>query len=323
MRTWHLIAAGLALLSGAVFLLNSDALVEPVARKPVLLAHRGIAQRFDETDLKNDTCTAARMLPPRHGFLENTIPSIAASFEAGADLVEVDVHPTTDGRFAVFHDWTLECRTEGRGETRAHSMAELKKLDVGYGYTADGGKTFPFRGRGVGMMPSLDEVLDGFPARRFVINVKSRDPEEGRKLAAFLSRLPRQRQAGLIVYGGDEPVAQVRQLVPNVRTASRGTLKACLSKYAALGWTGYVPADCRRSMVLVPVNFSWILWGWPHRFMQRMEQAQSEVFAVGPYGGGFTRGIDTPEDLGRLPPDYAGGSWTNEIEWVARRLRKP
>ena len=28
-------------------------------------------------------------------------------------------------------------------------MQQLKQLDVGYGYTADGGKTFPFRSKGV------------------------------------------------------------------------------------------------------------------------------------------------------------------------------
>ena len=110
-------------------------------------------------------------------YLENTIASIEAAFAAGADIVEFDVHPTTDGHFAVFHDWTVDCRTEGHGVTREHTLAELKALDIGYGYTADGGKTFPFRGKGVGLMPSLDEVLAAFPMRRLLINVKSNDPD--------------------------------------------------------------------------------------------------------------------------------------------------
>ena len=33
-------------------------------------------------------------------------------------MIEIDVHPTTDGQFAVFHDWTLDCRTNGAGVTR-------------------------------------------------------------------------------------------------------------------------------------------------------------------------------------------------------------
>ncbi len=44
---------------------------------------------------------------------------------------------------------------------------ELQALDIGYGYTADGGKTFPFRGKGINLMPTLDEVLNHFPDRSF------------------------------------------------------------------------------------------------------------------------------------------------------------
>ncbi|MFG3757139.1 glycerophosphodiester phosphodiesterase family protein, partial [Klebsiella pneumoniae] len=75
------------------------------------------------------------MRPPTHPYLENTIASLQAAFAAGADIAEVDVHPTTDGQFAVFHDWTLDCRTNGSGVTREHAMAELRTLDIGYGYT--------------------------------------------------------------------------------------------------------------------------------------------------------------------------------------------
>lgn len=319
-RRIALVLAALALPALALWWANSDIPPPPGAR-PTLLAHRGIAQRFDERELRNDTCTAQRLLPSNHELLENTLPSIRASFEAGADLVEIDVHPTTDGQFAVFHDWTLECRTEGRGETRAHSMAQLKRLDVGYGYTADGGKTFPLRGKGVGLMPSLDEVLAAFPQRRFVINVKSRDASEGGKLAAALAKVPQEQRRNLVVYGGDEPVAQLRHLLPGVRTASRSSLKSCLLGYLALGWSGHVPESCSRSMVLVPVNAAPLLWGWPHRFQQRLARAGSEMFAVGPYTGGFTTGIDTPQDLARLPAGYAGGIWTNEIAWCAKAVR--
>ncbi|MHC2298695.1 glycerophosphoryl diester phosphodiesterase [Rhizobium mongolense] len=125
--------AAIAVFAAAVYLNNTNLLASHREGKPVLLAHRGIAQRFDERDLTNDTCTAARMLPPKHDYLENTILSMRAGFDLGADIVEVDVHPTTDGEFAIFHDWTLDCRTNGHGVTREHSMAEMKALDIGYG----------------------------------------------------------------------------------------------------------------------------------------------------------------------------------------------
>jgi len=294
----------------------------PADARPELLAHRGIAQRFDPAGVGRDTCTAARMLPSNHRYLENTIPSMRASFAAGADVVELDVHPTTDGQFAVFHDWTVDCRTDGRGVTREHSMADLKKLDVGYGYTADGGKTFPFRGAGVGLMPSLAEVLKAFPDRRFLINVKSRDAEEGVRLAVVLASLPAGRRAQLMVYGGDAPIAEVRRRVAEVQTMSRESLKACLLRYIGYGWTGIVPAACERMVVFVPLNIAPGLWGWPHRFEARMRGAGNSVFVIGPYHGGeFSSGIDTAEQLGRLPAGYAGGVMTDEIETVARQLR--
>ena len=242
-----------------------------------------------------------------------------ASFEAGADVVELDVHPTIDGQFAVFHDWTIDCRTDGQGVTREQSMTKLKMLDIGYGYTADGGKTFPFRGKGIGMMPTLSEVFATFPDKGLLINVKSRDGSEGERLAAALNALPAERRRTIMVYGGDEPIDMIRRLTPDVRTISRAAIRSCLIRYIAYGWTGVVPPACRNAMVLVPVNVGPWLWGWPNRFLNRMTDAGSAVFVLGPYSGGeFSTGIDTPELFARLPQGYSGGIWTNEIETVAR-----
>ncbi|ARQ57400.1 UNVERIFIED_ORG: glycerophosphoryl diester phosphodiesterase [Rhizobium etli] len=314
-------AGAIALAAAGIYLNNTSLLAEHRSGKPVLLAHRGIAQRFDETDLKNDTCTASRMLPPKHDYLENTIPSMQAGFAAGADIVEIDVHPTTDGQFAVFHDWTLDCRTDGHGVTREHSMEEMRKLDIGYGYTADGGKTFPFRGRGIGMMPTLAQVLSTFPDRRFLINVKSRDPSEGEKLAVVLNGLSTGRRAEIIVYGGDEPIDVIRRRVPDIKTASRQSLKGCLTGYIGYGWTSLLPDACKQRMMLVPINIAPWLWGWPDRFLNRMADAGTEVFVLGPYRGGeFSTGIEDPAQLARLPQNYAAGIWTNEIETIGRLL---
>jgi glycerophosphoryl diester phosphodiesterase len=312
-------AAIMVAVAAGIYINNTSLLAPHQDGKPVLLAHRGIAQRFDERDLDNDTCTAARMLPPAHDYLENTLRSMRASFEAGADVVELDVHPTTDGEFAVFHDWTLDCRTDGNGVTRAQTMAKLKTLDIGYGYTADGGKTFPFRGKGVGMMPALSEVFAAFPDKKLLINVKSRDPDEGERLAGVLNALPAERRRTIMVYGGNEPIEVIRRLTPDVRTVSRGAIRSCLTRYIGYGWTGLVPAACRNAIVLVPINAAPWLWGWPDRLLARMNAVNSAVFALGPYSGGeFSTGIDTAEIFARLPQGYSGGIWTNEIEAIAK-----
>ncbi len=316
---------GLALLLAAALLWlgNSSRLAEPLPSGLQLLAHRGLAQDFSREGLTGKTCTAARMLPPDHGYLENTLPSMRAAFDLGADVVELDVHPTTDGRFAVFHDWTLDCRTEARGVTREQDLAYLQTLDVGYGYTADGGASYPFRGQGTGMMPSLDQVLTAFPDRRLLIHIKSNDPDEGERLAELLGRLPGSRLERLAVYGGARPIAVLRSRLPSLRVMSRPTLKDCLVRYIALGWSGHVPASCERSLVLVPANAAPWLWGWPNRFLRRMEAVGSPVFLVNDYTGeGFSRGLDSLADLERVPPGYSGGVWTDRIDRIAPALGK-
>ena len=321
-RIWRPIGLALLLLTALIYLNNASWLAAERPGKPVLLAHRGIAQQFDTAGLANDTCTASRMLPPTHGYLENTLPSMQASINAGADIVELDVHPTTDGQFAVFHDWTLDCRTNGRGVTREQSMAHLKSLDIGFGYTADGGKTFPFRGKGVGLMPTLDEVLQTFPQQKLLINVKSNDASEGERLAVVLNGLPPERRATLMAYGGDAPIAALRSRVADIKTMSRNSLKACLLRYIAYGWTGAVPEACRSMVIFVPINVAPWLWGWPNRFLNRMASVGSSVFVVGPYHGGeFSTGLDTQEELERLPSGYSAGVLTNEIEAAASWLK--
>jgi glycerophosphoryl diester phosphodiesterase len=323
-KLWRNIGLGASALCCFIFINNSAFFVAKSTGSPEILAHRGVSQQFDRANIQNDTCTASRMVPPTHEYLENTVASMAASFAAGADVVEVDIHPTTDGQFAVFHDWTLECRTNGSGVTREHSMSELRRLDIGYGYTADGGKTYPFRGKGIGLMPTLDDVLTAFPERRFLINIKSNDPAEGRALAAFLRRLPSAHADRLMVYGGDSPIAALRGEMPDLKVMSRNSLRSCLLSYISYGWTGVVPGACQNTVVFVPINVAPWLWGWPDRFLRRMENAGSSVFVIGAYhGGDFSSGIDTREDVSRLPRGFTGGVMTNEIEAIAPLLSRP
>jgi glycerophosphoryl diester phosphodiesterase len=321
-RVFKLAAVAAPLFAAFVFFNNSVLFAPARVGGPVLLAHRGMHQTFSREGLRGDTCTASRIFPPEHPFLENTIASMAEAFRLGADIVEFDIHPTSDGQFAVFHDWTLDCRTNGSGVMRERSLAELKKLDFGYGYTADGGKTFPFRGKGIGLMPSLDEVLAAFPERRFLINIKSDDPREAEQLAARLSRLPRAQLDWLMAYGGDRPMQILRERLPSLKVMSRQSLKQCALWYLALGWSGHAPASCRNTIFLVPVNYAPLLWGWPDRFLARMAGVSTEVFVVGPLDGDFSSGIDDETAYRALPSNFSGGIWTNRIDRIAPLARK-
>lgn len=308
----------LIVLAAAVWAVNTSRFTEP-AGEPLLLAHRGLGQTFDLEGVENDTCTAERIHPPEHPYLENTLPSMQAAFEAGADIVELDIHQTRDHRLAVFHDWTLDCRTEGTGETRDATLEELQKLDAGYGYTADGGKTFPFRGMGAGLIPTLEEVIDTFPDRRLLIHLKGDDPSDGRLLADRLEQLPPERLAQLAIYGGNRSVAAAVAELPELRAMSRATLTRCLGWYIAVGWTSYVPSTCEGGQLHIPDKIGPWLWGWPHKFVDRMEAHDTTVVVV-KGSGGFSDGFDTPEDVGDLPDGFSAVVWTNRIDKVAPLL---
>lgn len=302
--------------------INNTTLLTNSAKQPTLLAHRGMAQTFDMKGVTGESCTAEKIHNPEHEFLENTIPSIKAAFNAGAYIVELDVHPTSDGEFVVFHDWTLDCRTEGVGVTREHSLKELKALDVGYGYTADNGKTYPFRGKGVGMMPTLEEVLQEFGGKQLMIHIKSNDPDEGRLLAAYLNNYPKETVNHLTVYGGDEPIAVLKSRMPDTKVMSKETLKSCLLPYIAIGWTGYLPESCTNTHLQIPEKIGPWLWGWPEKFVDRMEQKGTSTVIVGGNGSGFSSGFDTEADIDRLPDDYQGIIWTNKIEKIAPLIKE-
>ena len=64
---------------------------------------------------------------------ENTMKSFRSAIAAGCDLIECDVHLSSDGRLVVIHDHTLDRTTNGKGLVRDHTAAELRKLDAGEG----------------------------------------------------------------------------------------------------------------------------------------------------------------------------------------------
>lgn len=63
---------------------------------------------------------------------ENTPASFASALEVGAALVELDVQLTADGHPVVLHDPTVDRTTNGWGDVRRMTLAEVKALSAGY-----------------------------------------------------------------------------------------------------------------------------------------------------------------------------------------------
>ncbi len=104
-------------------------------------------------------------------FPENTLEAFKYSAEMGVDVLELDIHQTADGKLVVMHDATVDRTTDGSGKVSEMTLAELKKLDAGFDFTTDGGKTFPFRGKGI-TVPTLEEIFDALPGMTFNVEPK-------------------------------------------------------------------------------------------------------------------------------------------------------
>jgi len=124
---------------------------EALAGGPLLIAHRG----------------GSGLAP------ENTLAAFErAEREWAADMIELDVRATADGACVVIHDERLDRTTDGTGAVAGYTLAELQRFDAGYRFTPDGGRTFPFRGRGV-RIPTIDEVFERLPHMPLTVEVKT------------------------------------------------------------------------------------------------------------------------------------------------------
>ncbi|WAH35740.1 glycerophosphodiester phosphodiesterase [Alicyclobacillus dauci] len=108
----------------------------------------------------------------------NTWPAFDMAIKMGANVIETDVHWTKDGVLVVCHDDVVDNVSNGRGQIAAMTYRELQRLDFGYRFTPDGGRTYPFRGRGI-RIPTFNELLGQFPGIRINVDLKPKEPRVG------------------------------------------------------------------------------------------------------------------------------------------------
>lgn len=66
-----------------------------------------------------------------YNYYENTMTAFKKAIQAGADMIETDVHLTKDGILVLIHDNTVDRTTDGKGEVANMTMEELLKLNAG------------------------------------------------------------------------------------------------------------------------------------------------------------------------------------------------
>jgi glycerophosphoryl diester phosphodiesterase len=132
-------------------------------------------------------------------FPSNTLYAFKRSVKAGADMLELDVGVTKDGKVVVSHDTTLDRTTNGRGTIESHALRQIRKLDGAYwfskgddAYSHDRKRSaYKLRGIATGKrkppkgytradfrVPTLQQVMQAFPRTPINIEIKGRTKAE-------------------------------------------------------------------------------------------------------------------------------------------------
>jgi len=188
-------------------------------RRPLVIAHRG----------------GAGLWP------ENTLHAFGQAAALGADVIETDARLTADGALVLVHDETVNRTTDGAGRVRELTLADIKKLDAGHRFTPDGGRTHPFRGRGL-TVPTLQEAFALPGGLRFNIEPKEDSPA---LVAALCGAIREHRVAERVVVAAfrHSTLEQFRRACPEVATAaSASEASGFLARYKAGLSASYSPA---------------------------------------------------------------------------------
>jgi glycerophosphoryl diester phosphodiesterase len=142
----------------------------------------------------------------------NTLLAMQESVALGVDVLEMDIHASSDGVLVVIHDDTVDRTTDGTGAVKEMTFAELSQLDAGYYWTEDEGATYPYRGQGI-TIPSFAEILATFPDMRLNVEIKPPDPAVA-QAACDLLRQHGAAERALVGTVHDEVVTTFRAACP-------------------------------------------------------------------------------------------------------------
>jgi len=133
---------------------------------------------------------------------ENTLAAFELAVRHGADAIELDAKLTADGEVVVIHDQTVDRTTQGTGNVRKMTLAQLRELDAGSHFD------IAFRGEPIPTLEAVFEVV----GKSILINI------ELTNYAAPTDRLPEKvsqlvKRHGLekrVMFSSFNPIALIR-----------------------------------------------------------------------------------------------------------------
>ncbi|XP_066291624.1 glycerophosphodiester phosphodiesterase 1-like [Branchiostoma lanceolatum] len=186
----------LAFLSACVYHFRitpvSEKAVEAVLGRSHVVGHRG----------------ASRQAP------ENTIAAFRTAKKNGADSVEFDLEYTKDGVPVLLHDDTVDRTTDGTGNIKDLTFAEVQQLDV----TAKHPEASKFKGERI---PTLEEVVKESLKLGMVmyIDVKRLPENSAETLLNLFQKYPDLYKSAVIVSFLPTVIYKIRSGDPDIVTA--------------------------------------------------------------------------------------------------------
>jgi glycerophosphoryl diester phosphodiesterase len=153
-----------------------------------------------------------------HLWPDNTLFAFQNALDLGVDVLEMDLHITSDNVLVIIHDETVDRTTDGSGEVEQMTLAEIKALDAAYRWTRDEGATYPHRGQGISI-PTLEEIFQAFPGQRMTIEIKKTERSMAAPFCATIRKYNMQERV-LVASFHDVRLAEFRAECPEVATSS-------------------------------------------------------------------------------------------------------
>lgn len=141
---------------------------------------------------------------------ENTLTAFKQALEFGADGIELDAKLSADGEVVVIHDQTVDRTTDGSGEVRKLTLAQIKKLDAGNKFNPK------FKGERI---PTLEEVFQVIGGKILIdvelTNYASPSDELPEKVAALVEKYHLEKDV-LFTSFFPKTICRIRKLLPDI-----------------------------------------------------------------------------------------------------------
>jgi len=141
---------------------------------------------------------------------EETIYAFERALKTGVDVLEMDVHRTVDGELVLMHNPTVDETTDGSGEIKQLTLAEIKKLNAA--------AKWPHLNLNL-KVPTLEEVFEAFPRMRMNIEIKQKEPSLVTPLCHLIHKYKMADQV-LIACGWNSVLREFRIECPDVATSA-------------------------------------------------------------------------------------------------------